>query len=87
MAQNIEGGVNNPVDNEGKTSGKLGQTSKKATMVHILGSALAAAGLAIVHGFFTELDGCAELTAKPETAGLLGAGIRGIIIAMRSGLT
>ena len=83
MAQNNENkegqGVDNPMNKVGKT------VIEKANhpLGHIIMTAMAAAGIAIVHAFFTELDGCAVVTAEPETAGMLGATIRAIFLAAR----
>lgn len=85
MSKAKEEGVDNPVDNVDKTSGKPVENSARKTIMHLVMSGLAGAGIAVVHAFFTELEGCQDFTANPETAGVFGASIRAIILSMKSG--
>ena len=82
MAQNNEKEgdevVNKDVDNLGKSM----YNRAKTPILHVAVTAFAAAGLAIVHAFFTELDGCTVITADPETAGLLGGTIRAVVLSI-----
>lgn len=82
MAQNNENEGREVVDKGVDNVGKSMYNRAKTPLLHVAVTAFAAAGLAIVHAFFAELDGCAVVTADPETAGLLGGTIRAIVLSM-----
>ena len=83
MAQNNENQEGQGVDKSVEKVGKTMANRVDTPLGHIIMTAVAAAGIAIVHAFFTELDGCAIATAEPETAGLLGATLRAVFLAAR----
>ena len=82
----IKGGVDKAVDNASTTGAQPVKKSATSAIMHVVISALGAAGIAFLHSVMTGFEGCEVLTADPETAGLLGATIRGVLLAVRTGV-
>ena len=71
----------NPVDKMGTTTEKQPRQGSKNNIMQIIISGIVAVAIALMHEYVSQIGLCEPVTAAPETAGPLGAAIRGLMIA------